>query len=425
MGKVLFRVYGALMYLVLPLILLRYCFKGLRSARYFARFGERFGFIPDDIATDLILVHAVSVGEANAAEPLVREILRTKGARSVLMTCTTPTGSARIRQMFGDRIHHSYAPIDIGVSVKKFLSRAKPKLLVLIESEVWPNLIRSCTERGVPVHFVNMRISDRSLRRSMKLRALHQFVTSGVAGFNVQTDADQARMLQLGVPPEKVHVTGNLKFEMTVPDGLKADGRRLRKKWGAERPVILLGSSHPGEEELFVEMSKKLRDSLPGLVSIIVPRHPERFEEVFRLLEAADFHILRRSAWDSGVSNGKIEAVLVDSMGELLNFYAACDVAVVGGSFVDVGGHNILEPIIAGTAVVFGPDMSNFRLIAELVTSQNAGRQVQSADKLLSVVEELLGNLELRMQHIGNGQKLLEQNRGALKRTLRNLPEMN
>ena len=424
MGKVLFRVYGALMYLVLPLILLRYCFKGLRSARYFARFRERFGFIPDEIASGLIHVHAVSVGEANAAEPLVREILRMKGAQSVLMTCTTPTGSARIRQMFGDQVHHSYAPIDIGVSVRRFLSRAKPNLLVLIESEVWPNLICSCSERGIPIHFVNMRISDRSLRRSMNLRALHQFVTSNVAGFNVQTDADQARMLQLGASPEQVHVTGNLKFDMTVPEGLEAGGRQLREKWGAERPVILLGSSHPGEEELFVEMSKKLRDSLPNLVSIFVPRHPERFEDVFRLLEAAGLNTLRRSSWDSGESNGKIEAVLVDTMGELLNFYAACDVAVVGGSFVDVGGHNILEPIVAGAAVVFGPNMSNFRQIAELVAGQNAGHQVRSADELIFIVKELLDEPELRMKFVNNGRMLMEQNRGALLRTLSNLPEL-
>ncbi len=418
MGHAAFRLYNAAMYLLLPVILARYLFKGFRRSVYFNRFSQRFGFAPKISSQNPIWVHAVSVGEVNAAAVLVDELL--KNDHQVVISCVTPTGFVQIQKKFKDSVACCYAPIDAGVFVTNFLSRVNPRALIILETELWPNLIRVSAKMGIPVSFANMRLSDRTYRLAQRSKSLFKFVTSDVKSFNVQTKSDRDRIEALGVDSSRVHVTGNLKFETAVVKDLEQRGATLRERWGS-RPTMILGSSHEGEERIVLEVFERLRSEYADLVCIVVPRHPERFDSVYAQLNKSDYQILRRTQWNNSLQDNAIDIVLVDSMGELMEFFSAADIAIVGGSFVDVGGHNVLEPIIARRPVIFGPHMSNFSEVAELVNQIGAGKQVSDAEGIFRAIKSYLDDAALRWTTVENGQRLLGANRGALQRTMENL----
>ena len=416
MGKIGFFLYAVAMYLLLPAVFVRYLCRGVRRPVYLQRMAERFAVLPASVGPGSIWIHAVSVGEVNAAAPLVKRLLHVQDNKP-LITCVTPTGSAQIQKTFSNRVQHVYAPIDAGPVIRKFLSHAQPRALIIMETELWPNLVHVCRSRRVPVMFANMRISDQTYRTAKRLKPLFNHVMNDVNAFCVQTETDANRVISLGVDSAKVHVTGNLKFDMEVLDEIRSAGEKLRDRWGGvDRPTIILGSSHEGEESLFLDVFKQLREEFPQLVCIIVPRHPERFDSVHNLIANTGLSVVRRTRLDQ-INPSSIDVVLVDVMGELVKFYAAADIAVVGGSFAAFGGHNILEPIAVETPVVFGPDMSNFREISRLTVSSEAGTQVQNAIELRTVLSELLNNSQLRAAAAENAKRLLATNRGALDRT--------
>ena len=416
MGKLLFNFYRTVIFLLLPAIYVRYMLKGIRRPVYRERMMERFGAIPAHTKKGVIWIHAVSVGETNAALPLVKNLLAAQD-RPILMTCVTPTGSAQIKKSLGDQVEHIYAPVDAGVIVRKFLKKLQPCAIVIFETELWPNLIRNGLSKNIPILFANLRLSDNTFRNGKRLKSLSRYTLQGVDAFCVQTRVDYERIISLGADPSRVHTTGNLKFDVKPPGGIRESGRSLREYWGGEsRETIILGSSHEGEETLFIKTFERLRESFPRLVCVIVPRHPERFDQVFQMISASEYSVVRRSNWQDDAPES-IDVVLVDTMGELIQFYAASDVAVVGGSFVPIGGHNILEPILAGIPPVFGPEMSNFREISRLTQSAQAGRQVQSTEELESVIAEYLGDSKLRNMATRNGERLLQDNQGALTAT--------
>ena len=422
MGSVQYFFYRTAILVLKPIIVLRYWIKAKRQAAYSDRMSQRFGVLSPKLQGGSIWIHAVSVGEANAAAPLVDRLLA-DGAGPVLMTCVTPTGSMVIQNRFGERIQHVYAPVDIHTTVQKFLAKIQPRALIIVETELWPNLIFCSIRQSVPVIFVNMRISDRTFRKAMCVRLLCQHILKGVTAFCVQTASDAERVIALGAAPSRVHVTGNLKFDVPVVRETADIAAGLRKFWGEDRTVVILGSSHEGEEEMFIKLFGQLRNRFPRIVGIVVPRHPERFDSVFETMSRSEFSVVRRSQWNRQLTES-VDLVLVDRMGELMDFYAASDVAIVGGSFVPVGGHNILEPIQAAVPVVFGPHMSNFREISKMVLSDEAGRQANDSEELFTQVEDYLMDADLRENAVRSGRKLLEKNRGSLEATCKHLNDL-
>ena len=311
-----------------------------------------------------------------------------------------------------------YAPLDAGWIVRRFFSKLAPKSLVIVETELWPNLIRQAELKQVPVYFASLRISNKTFRRARKLQPLCEYVLKDVAAFGTQTEVDSKRIIEIGAERARVHLTGNLKFDVEPPKRLFSVGAKLRASWGgSSRETIILGSSHEREEQQFLSVYRKLKQEFPRLVSVIVPRHPDRFDSVFEMIEATGYSVVRRSQWESE-SAESADVILVDTMGELIQFYAASDVAVVGGSFVPIGGHNILEPILAGFQFYMVLKCRTSPRFPDSYRRAKAGQQVQTWDDCKAALSQLLHDSSLRTATVRRGEKLLKQNRGSLARTM-------
>ena len=416
MAKLILLFYNIALFVLIPVIFVRYLIKGFRNPAYWKRLGERFGFVKDDVTPGKLWVHAVSVGEVNAAVPLIRKQLDIRGIRSVVVTCATPTGSDQVRMSLAGSVEQFYAPLDLKFAVNRFLARIRPEALVIMETELWPNLLLACQRQGVRIMFANMRVSDRSYQNARRFKVLFRHLFQSVGRFCVQTETDAERIASLGADTDRIEVTGNLKFELDLPTGFDEQARGFRNLWGSHRPVLILGSSHAGEDEMIFGVFRRLRSFYPNLLCIVVPRHPERFEQVYLLAVESGYSVVRRSSWNQSPSQ-LVDILVVDTMGELLQFYGASDVAVVGGSFAEAGGHNVLECMAARVPVIFGPDMSNFQEISRVVLASGAGKQVQDEEELFTVIREYLGSVEQRKEAVKKGQEVLEANRGALQRT--------
>ncbi len=416
MGRLYYLIYRVVISLLLPAVLIRFLVVGCWRPQYWHRLTERIGLIPAKVTSGSIWVHAVSVGEVNAAKPLIDYLLDNFSA-PVLMSCVTPTGAAQIARLFGDRVTQIYAPFDTGFAVGRTLRKVCPRALIIVETELWPTLLCTARAQSVPVALVNLRISDRTFKRARLLQPLSRYVIGNVASFCVQTDVDAERITGLGAPSERVYVAGNLKFDFELSSDIGETAALLRARWGATRDVIVLASSHDGEEREFAKLFAQLRATSPELLLLVVPRHPERFDNAIRQISGQGLTVLRRSQWSDKVS-ADVDVIVVDSMGELLEFYAAADIAVVGGSFVAAGGHNILEPLRVGTPAVFGPDMSNFREITRLALANDAGEQVNNFAQLGVALVKLLTDPALRQKRVANGLRLLEVHQGALAKTI-------
>ncbi len=444
--------YSLLLYLLLPVVLVRLSWKGMRNPAYRRRWPERLGFIQPLPQPGTIWLHAVSVGETRAAVPLVRALMQRYPGRRLLITTMTPTGSAQVRELFGDAVAHCYVPYDLPDAVRRFLDRTRPDLALIMETELWPNLFHQCHERGIPLLVANVRMSEKSMGRYLTFAALTRATLQQVSLFAVQFEADALRLRRLGAAPERVRVTGSIKFDIHRPPELETQAQALRLAWGRDRQVWLAASTREGEEEAVLAAYRSLKIRFPSLLLVLVPRHPERFTAVVRLCRDAGFAIALRSAqlqllrppgepMDgrgralSGTSAGMAEVltqslsrqtqeqfsvgpatnILVgDTMGELTLFFGAADVAFVGGSLVPTGGHNILEACAAGVPVVFGPHMFNFAEISRLTVERGAGRRVSDTADLAVAVGAYLADGPLRMATGAAGRRMIEENRGAL-----------
>lgn len=409
--------YSLILYLLLPMALLRLSLRGLRNPAYWRRWPERLGYGPVMEQAGCIWLHAVSVGETRAAVPLVRALQQHYPGRPVLMTTMTPTGSAQVRALFGDQVAHCYVPYDLPGAVHRFLERTHPSLAIIMETELWPNLFRHCRARAIPLLVANVRMSEKSMTRYMKFPVLTRFTLDQVSLFGVQSETDAARLRTLGAPLERVRVTGSIKFEIDLPPGLTVAAAELRKRYGSGRPVWLAASTRDGEEQGVLAAYRTLKRRFPNLLLVLVPRHPERFASVARLCRGEGFAIALRSAQPPALDPAT-DILVGDSMGELPLFYAAADVAFVGGSLVNSGGHNVLEASAAGVPVVFGPHMFNFADISRLTLERGAGRQVADVTGLAATVAEYLADPVLRQATGEAGRRMVEENRGALAATL-------
>jgi 3-deoxy-D-manno-octulosonic-acid transferase len=411
------HLYSLLLYLTLPLALLLVLWRGLRERGWWGRLHERFGFAPRLAGGVDVWVHAVSVGEAVAALPLVRRLLEGAPPRSVLVTTTTPAGAARVREALGDRVAHAYAPLDLPGAVRRFLARAQPRRAIVMETELWPNLFAALAARRVPLAIANARLSPRSVSRYRRVRGLAARTLAHCALVAAQSEADAQRFRELGADPARVHVPGNLKFDLELPADQVAAGRALRARWGAARPVWVAASTHEGEEEAALQAHRILRARLRDAVLVLVPRHPQRFDAVAALAQASGLRCARRSA--IGADGALDLQVLVgDSMGEMAMYFGAADVAFVGGSLVEVGGHNVLEPAALGVPVLFGPWMFNFEQARTLLLEHGAAREIGGLLELEPALSKLLHDPAARAAMGRAGREVLHANRGALERLL-------
>lgn len=410
----LLRLYSLALWLLAPGIFLRLAWRGLRHPAYLRRWPQRLGYrLP--AGRDVIWVHAVSVGEARASAPLVAGLL---AHGPVLVTTMTPTGADQVRALFGPQVAHCYLPYDLPGAVGRFLDHFRPRLAVIMETELWPNLFAACRARGVPLAVANLRLSERSARGYRRWAALSRFLLRQPDRFAVQGEADADRLIALGAPAERVQVTGNVKFELKLPASQFEMAEARRREWGSDRPVWLAASTREGEETRLLEAWRALRARFPDLLWVVAPRHPERFGPAAVLLRRAGARVALLSKVRGRALAQDVEVLVADSMGELLTLYGAADVAFVGGSLVPTGGHNILEPCAVGTPVVFGPHMYNFAVAAELVCERGAGVQVKDPAGVAAALGRYLAEPGLRFEAGEAGRRLIAENQGAAARTL-------
>jgi 3-deoxy-D-manno-octulosonic-acid transferase len=396
----------------LPLILLRLWWRGRREPEYRKDIGQRFGKYesgkaPSQPGAKLIWIHAVSVGEARAAAPLVHALRKALPEHRVLITCMTAAGRATLEQIYGEVASIVWLPYDYPGAVDGFLEHFKPRLGVLMETEIWPNLLAACAGKGVPVLLANARMSEKSARRYARWAGLTGPALRALAAVCAQSAADGERLRELGAPPAQI--TGNLKFDVLPAPSQIAAGRAWRER--VARPVLLFASTREGEEKMLLDAVSQSSDSPEKLLVVVVPRHPQRFDEVAQWADA------RRSRGE--IPEGPQKIYLGDTMGEMAFYFAAADVAVIGGSFAPLGGQNLIEALAVGTPVVVGPSMFNFFEATQLAVNAGAALQLPDAASAVRLSLALLLEPERRRQMSAAGRKLCEAHRGATERHLR------
>lgn len=404
-------------YLLLPYVLLSLFWRGLRYRAYWQRLPERFGFSRRPPPGRVVWVHAVSVGEVRSSARLIESIADRLPRHRIVVTTMTPTGADQVAALFGERVMHVYLPYDFPDAVGRFLDRIRPELAVIAETEFWPNLFAACHLRGIPINLVNVRVSRAAFQGYSLVPRTVERMFAQASLICAQTPIDAQRLRNLRVDPALIEVTGNLKFDAPVPHGLMEAGRVLRKMWGTARPVLIAASTHPGEEKPVLAAFAKLRQRWPDLLLVLVPRHPERFRTAESIARTHRYRTVRRSSGDGELPPGT-DVLIGDTMGELHKLYAAADVAFVGGSLVRHGGQNLLEACSVGVPVVFGPHMFHFEEISALALQCGAARQVRDSTELADAVALLLDQPALGRAAASAGRTLVQENRGALDRTL-------
>lgn len=408
--------YSLLTYLLQIPVAAYWFVRAVGNRTYRSGMGQRFGFGYPQMQRS-IWIHAVSVGEVQAAAPLIRELRRRFPRHPLLVTTVTPTGAARVKALFGDTVEHSYIPSELPPAVNRFFASTNPKLALIMETEIWPNLYRGCGVREIPLILVSARISPRSLRGYSRVLPLFRETLSHGIIIAAQSKADAERFRALGASAVRTWVIGNIKFDIELGATLASDGQSLRRQLFGDRPVWIAASTHADEEQYVLDAHAALRARFPELLLVLVPRHPERFRDVAKLVEQHDFAYTSRTSGES--CTGACAVYLLDTMGELPMFYAASDVAFVGGSLVPVGGHNLLEPAALGLPVISGPHVFNAEEIAEMFIENGACRMVTNTAELASAVEQLISDPESARRAGNQGRSIVLENRGSLGQLLK------
>lgn len=414
--------YTLLLTLLTPVVIARLLWRSRALPAYRRRIGERFGHVSPAPGGVAVWVHAVSVGETLAALPLIRSLVEQHGAGRVWVTTTTPTGSARVAAALGDQVRHSYAPYDLPGAVARFIARARPARIVIMETELWPNLFHAAQRRRIPLLIANARLSPRSFAGYGRVRGFARATLEDCTLIAAQSEADAERFRALGAPAQRVVAAGNLKFDQPVPEAQVTAGHALRAALGAQRPVWIAASTHEGEEAIALSAHLALLRTHPDALLILVPRHPQRFDAVARLVTQSGLTCIRRSSGgtsdaSSGVSRLPSPVFLGDTMGEMFAYLAAADIAFVGGSLVPVGGHNVLEPAALGLPVLFGPQMHNFVHARDALLDAGAARCVEQATLATTLGELFADNASRRAMGVA-GRETIVRNQGALARVL-------
>lgn len=418
------RLYSLAWYLALPLVLLRLWRRGRKEPGYRQHVAERFGsyakLSDEQVRRKHIWVHAVSVGETRAAEPLINALIQANPEATILLTHMTATGRATGHALFGERglsVVQSYLPYDTGWFVDRFIRHFSPTVCILMETEVWPNLIAQCAAHRVPVALVNARLSERSLAKAQRLSSLMIPAARSLSCVGAQTEEDAARLRKMGAP--NVMVTGSIKFDVTPPEAMVSKGARLRGLIG-QRPVLLCSNTREGEEALILDAIAAL--NVPEALLLIVPRHPQRFDEVAQMIEARGLQLMRRSSFFEEMQGSSlppnVQVLLGDSMGEMFAYYAACDVACVGGSLMPLGGHNLIEACSLGKPVLIGEHTFNFSVITNDAVAAGAASRVADGADLMQQARRLLLEPKVRDAMGKKAQAFAMKHRGATGRTM-------
>lgn len=418
------RLYSIAWYLALPLVLIRLWIRGRKEPGYRQHIGERFGCYARRSAEQArrkhIWVHAVSVGETRAAEPLINALIQANPDATILLTHMTSTGRATGHALFGQSgspVVQSYLPYDTAWFVDRFIRHFSPAICILMETEVWPNLIAQCVAHGVPVALVNARLSERSLAKAQRLSGLMLHAAKSLSCVAAQTEADATRLRKMGAP--NVMVTGSIKFDVTPPEAMQEKGARLRKLIGA-RPVLLCSNTREGEEALILDAFASL--DMPDVLLMIVPRHPQRFDDVARMIEERGLTLFRRSSLPDDMQGGhlpaQVQVLLGDSMGEMFAYYAACDVACIGGSLLPLGGHNLIEACSLGKPVLIGEHTFNFSVSTNDAIAAGAALRVANGADLMQQARRLLQEPAVRDAMGKKAQAFALKHRGATGRTM-------
>ncbi|MFJ3482841.1 lipid IV(A) 3-deoxy-D-manno-octulosonic acid transferase [Pseudomonas sp. NPDC090202] len=411
--------YSVLFHLGLPLIALRLWLRARKAPAYAKRVGERFAMGLPPMERGGIWVHAVSVGESIAAAPMIRALLQRYPQLPITITCMTPTGSERIRSLFASepRIQHCYLPYDFPWAAGRFLDHIQPKIGVIMETELWPNHIHQCAKRGIPTVLANARLSARSARGYARFSGLTRPMLAEMSLIAVQTETEAQRFRDLGARPERVKVTGSIKFDLTIDPQLLVRASEQRDQWQTRgRPVWIAASTHAGEDEVVLAAHRSLLQSHPDALLMLVPRHPERFNSVFELSRQQGFASVRRSTGEAATADTSV--LVGDTMGELLFLYALADIAFVGGSLVPNGGHNLLEPAALDKPVLSGPHLFNFLEIAAMLREAGALEEVSDAAGLAATVQRLIDQPQAAKSMADAGLAVMKANQGALQKLL-------
>ncbi|EST57219.1 lipid IV(A) 3-deoxy-D-manno-octulosonic acid transferase [Proteus hauseri] len=412
----LLRLYQVLLYLIQPLIWLRLLLRSRKAPAYRKRWGERYGFCKGKVVPQGILLHSVSVGETLAAVPLVRALRHHYPDLPITVTTMTPTGSERVRSAFGDDVYHVYLPYDLPCSVNRFLNTVDPKLVIIMETELWPNLISKLHQRKIPLIIANARLSERSAAGYQKLGSFVKTMLQKITLIAAQNQEDGERFIELGLKRSHLHVTGSLKFDISVTPELAARAVALRRQWAAHRPVWIATSTHEGEETIILETHKKLLTQFPQLLLILVPRHPERFPKAEQLTREAGLKYTLRST--DAVPDAQTQVVIGDTMGELMLLYGIADLAFVGGSLVERGGHNPLEAAAHAIPVIMGPHTFNFKNICAKLDQAEGLITVTDSESMATAIASLLNDEDYRRYYGRHAVEVLHENQGALLRLL-------
>ncbi|WHI45306.1 lipid IV(A) 3-deoxy-D-manno-octulosonic acid transferase [Microbulbifer sp. JMSA004] len=415
--------YSWLFRLFLPVVLLRLWWRGRSQPAYRQRLRERLGQVPKRHSrAPLIWVHSVSVGETLAAVPVISKLAARHTDWQWLVTTTTPTGSERVHEalkpILGGRLLHYYLPYDLPECLVPFLNALNPSVLVIIETELWPNLLKLCSSRKIPTLLANARLSEKSARGYGRFPSLTCRMLGYLDRVVAQYPADMQRFIDLGLPSERAVANGNIKFDLSIDLGLASEAQALAHQWRGKsgRPIWLAASTHVGEDEVVLEAFSILKKKFSDLLLVLVPRHPQRFDGVARLCKERGFRLTRRS--EGTAVEASDEVLLGDTMGELLRFYGACDIAFVGGSLVSVGGHNMIEPAAWGVPVISGPHLHNFSTVSSLLQEAGAMAVVEDGESMALQVQVWLEDVGQRMAVGQRAKAVALENSGALQRLL-------
>ncbi|WP_091978689.1 lipid IV(A) 3-deoxy-D-manno-octulosonic acid transferase [Pseudoalteromonas denitrificans] len=413
--------YSFLLYLLSPAILLHLWLRGKKSPDYRKRWHERFGFIANhNIKKNAIVFHCASVGEVVAATPLIKKIQHRYTQYPIVITCNTPTGTEQIKRSFDNSVEHVYLPLDFPDAIYRFLKHLKPKMVCILETELWPNLISQSNNRKIPLVVLNARLSEKSFLGYKKVAPLSKLIMNGITQLAAHDKIDAQRFVQLGLDKNKIHNTGSIKFDIQLDSKKQQESAKLKQQFSSKSPIWIAGSTHPGEDELLISAHKKLLKSHPDALLILVPRHPERFDAVAQLVKIDSLSMQKRSELNNKITS---QVLLGDTMGELSSLYGAADVAFIAGSLIERGGHNPLEASAYGIPVITGPHIFNFLHVYPELLKQQGCLKISSIDELTPLLINLFSDTSFNQKVGKQGALFVEKNQGAIDKTIQIISE--
>ncbi|WP_025563256.1 lipid IV(A) 3-deoxy-D-manno-octulosonic acid transferase [Psychromonas sp. SP041] len=412
--------YTLLLTLVSPFFLYSLYKSKPNKPKFGKRWLEHFGFTPrlNDSSDHVVWFHTVSVGETIAATPLIKAYHQCYPTHTIVVTTTTSTGAEQATKI-GDFVQHRYMPVDFSWTVRRFITIVKPQKLFIMETELWPNTLTMAAQQHIEVTILNARLSERSFLRYKKFQAVFNLLSNPISQILCQTQADADRFIALGIATRKVQVTGSLKFDIDISPAVIESGYKLRESIGINRPVWIVASTHQGEDDIILSAHKKLLEKRGDLLLIIVPRHPERFDQVAQLSEQQGLKIQRRTTTKQAIDS-LTQVFIGDTMGEMLTFIGAADICFMGGSLIGekVGGHNLLEPAALAKPCLTGPSYYNFKLITEQLLTVNACTICNDSEAIITAVEQLIGDKNLQLYAGDAALQIVNTSKGALQKTL-------